>query len=177
MSESIAIFAYGSLINEASLKRTVPSAVILFPAIVFGFSRVFDLGSAHRFDSRTRKPVCVANIKYESTGGSVNGTCFNMRRQDLENLKERERNYRMIPIYARHYTNPKIWRRAFVFQGHNYRSYSYLVGSREQNHYLRLCLEGCQAHGSEFVGDFRRSTSFKGIDDEREIWQGNGLGN
>jgi cation transport regulator ChaC len=72
------IFAYGSLINQASLKKTVPEARNIIPAKTYGLQRVFNLASNYRFDADCNSPVCVLNIAETDAASALNGTCFEM---------------------------------------------------------------------------------------------------
>ena len=72
------IFAYGSLINESDLRRTVPEARNILPAKLYGYKRVFDLVSTYRFDPHTGIPICVLNLHRSSSSDFVNGISFEM---------------------------------------------------------------------------------------------------
>jgi cation transport regulator ChaC len=169
------IFAYGSLINTASLKKTVPGARNMIPAKIFGLQRVFNLASQHRHDERHKQPVCVLNVEPIDSHYILNGACFEMPEESLKNLLHREKGYEFCTIEACHYHDEDQVFQAYIFRAKNFHPYRYLANSSVQKHYLQLCLNGCQVFGSEFVTDFKKSTSFWGIDCERQqaaIWQG-----
>jgi len=169
------IFAYGSLINQASLKKTVPEARAIFPARAHGLQRVFNLASQHRYDSDHQRPICVVNAENAPSDSAINGTCFEMQECSLKNLLHRESGYQFRPIEVTHYHDREQVYRAYFFQARQFQLYRYLSGSSVQKHYLDLCLQGCAAIGADFVDDFIASTSFWNIDtaaQKRAIWRG-----
>jgi cation transport regulator ChaC len=169
------IFAYGSLINQASLKTTVPEARNIVPAKTYGLQRVFNLASNYRFDADHDCPVCVLNITEADTNSVLNGICFEMDAVSLENLLAREKGYDFCQIKAHHYHDDEQIFDAYYFRAHQFTPYKYLSNSSEQQHYLDLCLQGSQEHGDDFISDFKNSTFFWGLDSEQQrttIWSG-----
>jgi cation transport regulator ChaC len=170
------IFAYGSLINQASLKKTVPEARNTVPVKTYGLQRVFNLASHYRFDTERQSPVCVLNIDEADTECVMNGICFEMDEVSLDKLLEREKGYEFCRIKARHYYDEDQVFEAHYFRARQFTPYKYLSGSSAQQHYMNLCLDGSREHGENFVTDFKKSTSFWGIERDEEmnaIWQGN----
>lgn len=173
---SYKIFAYGSLINQASLKKTVPEARSIFPARAHGLQRVFNLASQHRYDADCQRPVCVVNAGDAAPDCSINGICFEMDETSLRNLLHREKGYQFRAIEIQHYHDHDQVCQAHFFQAQQFQPYRFLAGSSVQKHYLNLCLEGCAVFGQDFVDDFIASTSFWGIGtaaQQQTIWQGN----
>lgn len=169
------IFAYGSLINQTSLTKTVPEARNVIPAKVFGFSRMFNLASNYRFDPDHNSPVCVLNIAEGDAESVVNGICFEMDEVSIDKLLEREKGYDFCRIKAQHYYQDDRVFEAYYFRAYQFTPYKYLPNSSSQQHYLDLCLQGSQAYGDDFVTDFKNSTGFWGISSEQEqvaIWSG-----
>ena len=169
------IFAYGSLINQTSLKKTVPEARNIMPAKTYGLQRVFNLASAYRFDSEYNTPVCVLNIAETDDKGALNGTCFEMDEVSLDNILQREKGYDFCKIKAHHYDDEDQVFDAYYFRAHQFTPYKYLPKSRIQQHYLNLCLNGSSVYGDKFTEDFKNSTTFWGIESEHElasIWSG-----
>lgn len=169
------IFAYGSLINQASLKKTVPEARNIIPAVTYGLQRVFNLASNYRFDSELNSPVCVLNIAETNENKALNGICFEMDECSLDNLLEREKGYDFCKIYAHHYRDPDQVFAAYYFRAHQFSPYKYLPNSSAQRHYLNLCLHGSQLYGKNFIAEFKKSTVFWDIESEHElasIWSG-----
>ena len=169
------IFAYGSLINQASLKTTVPEARNIVPAKTYGLQRVFNLASNYRFDDDYDCPICVLNIAEADTNNALNGTCFEMDALSLDNLLAREKGYDFCQIKAHHYHDDEQFFDAFYFRAHQFKPYQYLPDSSLQQHYLTLCLQGSQEYGDAFVSDFKNSTAFWGLESEQQrdaIWSG-----
>ena len=169
------IFAYGSLINETSLKKTVPGAREMVPAKVYGLKRVFNLASQHRYDGQHKQPVCVLNVEQTTAHHALNGTCFEMNEDSLQNLLHREKGYEFNKIRAYHYHDEKQIFQAHIFRAKDFYPYRYLDNSNLQKEYLDLCLNGCDVFGAKFVEDFKKSTYFWGIDCEIQqdaIWKG-----
>jgi cation transport regulator ChaC len=144
------IFAYGSLINQASLKKTVPEARNSGPVKTYGMRRVFNLASHYRFDAEQQSPVCVLNIAEADAESILNGICFEMDEVSLDKLLEREKGYEFCAIKARHYHNDDQVFEAHYFRAHQFTPYKYLSGSNAQQHYLNLCLDGSQEYGEKF---------------------------
>ena len=169
------IFAYGSLINHASLTRTVPEARNIIPAKTFGLKRVFNLASTYRYDPLHRAPICVLNAEPAAPDVPMNGTCFEMDESSLQRLLERESGYHFRPLEASHYHDESDRFTAHYFTAKGFQPYRYLASSTEQKHYLNLCLSGSNVYGQQFIEDFKQTTSFWGVDNEidrQAIWQG-----
>ncbi len=169
------IFAYGSLINQASLKKTVPEARNIIPAKTYGLHRVFNLASTYRFDAECNSPVCVLNIAETDAVSVLNGTCFEMDEVSLGNILQREQGYDFCKIKVHHYDDEKQIFDAYYFRAHQFTPYQYLPKSSVQQHYLNLCLNGCKIYGDKFIEDFKNSTAFWGIECKYKlaaIWSG-----
>ena len=169
------IFAYGSLINQASLRKTVPEARNIMPAKTYGLQRVFNLQSNYRFDPEHNSPVCVLNIAEANADCLLNGTCFEMDEVFLDNILEREKGYDFCRLKAYDYTEEGQAFEAYYFRAKQFTPYLYLSKSSVQQHYLNLCLQGSREYGDDFLADFKSSTAFWGIESEQEltaIWSG-----
>ena len=175
MEKTYKIFAYGSLINRASLTRTVPTAKNIFPAMVNGLQRVFNLASTVRFDEQQQAAVCVLNVQAADAEQTMNGSCFEMGKEFLSELLERESAYEFCQIQARHYHDQQEELTAYYFKAKDFQPYRYLSESKAQRHYLDLCLNGSKGFGDTFVEDFKRSTAFWDIGSDQHqqaIWKG-----
>ncbi|WP_442497804.1 gamma-glutamylcyclotransferase family protein [Methylobacter sp. sgz302048] len=174
MSKIYKIFAYGSLINQQSLTRTVPEARNITPVKTRGLQRVFNLASTYRYDEQHQAAVCVLNAEDAEPEQVMNGTCFEMDEQSLDRLLEREKGYDFCRITACHYHDEADIFDAYYFKARDFEPYRYLSASKAQAHYLNLCLSGCAVFGQPFVDDFIGSTSFWDVDEEgqKSIWQG-----
>ncbi len=160
------IFAYGSLMNQQDLRRTVPDAVNLTPSITHGYRRIFDLESTYRFDPITNLPICVLNLEPAHTSTYVNGVCFDMTEASFEELLEREKAYELITVDAFHYFKDEQYQaKCFISSGHE--RYPYSISSDLQLEYLRICAEGCGYFGNNFLNEFKKTTFFNGIRQEQ----------
>jgi hypothetical protein len=169
------VFAYGSLIHQGSLARTVPNARNRIPVNVKGLKRQFNLASTYRYDYMQQAPVCVLNAETSEPEAILNGICFDLDERALDALLEREKGYDFCPVDARHFFDESLHINAYYFNAKNYPPYRYLSASKEQAHYLRICLQGCSEFGDAFVNAFKASTGFWGIDNDMDIdaiWQG-----
>lgn len=158
------IFAYGSLINESDLRRTVPEARNIIPAKLYGYKRVFDLVSTYRFDPQTGIPICVLNLHRASSSDFVNGISFEMDDSSFDDLLEREKAYELVESNIYDYYDSNIFCKANFFISIDYDPYSYLLDSELQQHYLSLCLQGCYKYGDNFIEDFKKTTFFFGVE-------------
>ncbi|MBS3954704.1 MAG: gamma-glutamylcyclotransferase [Methylomicrobium sp.] len=169
------VFAYGSLIHPGSLARTVPTARNRMPVSVKGLKRQFNLASTYRYDPLQQLPVCVLNAEASEPDAVLNGICFDLDESELDALLEREKGYDFCPVDARHFFDESLHINAYYFNAKNYTPYRYLTASKEQAHYLSICLQGCTEFGEAFVDAFKASTGFWGIDNDMDIdaiWQG-----
>ncbi len=169
------IFAYGSLLNEALFRKTVPNATKPYPAIIVGFRRIFNFASHYRFCSENQSPVCVLNLQEAVSDSVLNGICFEMDGSSFDALMCRERIYQMHAVTVYRYNDEGPHRSANVFWAKNHELFRFLTNSSAQMHYLNLCIYGCKSFGSRFLDDFKNSTVFWGIDSDQEIdriWQG-----
>lgn len=175
MAEKIKIFAYGSLINQRSLTKTSPNADNIFPAKLYNLSRSFCLPSSHRIDQQTNRPVCVLNLVNSFEDNYINGICFELDESELGPLRYREREYELRQIKVHDYFDEQAVHDSYAFIATDYQPYHYLSGSKEQKHYIDVCLSGCEVYGQSFVDDFKQSTGFWGINDDdhiEAIWRG-----
>lgn len=133
-------FAYDSLINHTSLSHTAPKARSIIPAKTFGLRRIFNLASTNRYDPLQQAPVCVLKAESVASNVQINGTCFEMDEDCLQNLLNRESGDQFKPIEVSHDDNHQFTTHYFTAKG--FQPYRYLVASSEQKHYLSLCIKG-----------------------------------
>ncbi|MGH8500610.1 MAG: gamma-glutamylcyclotransferase family protein, partial [Methylococcales bacterium] len=117
------IFAYGSLLNEASLRKTVPNATKLYPAKIVGFRRIFNLASHYRFCFEQQSPVCVLNLEEANSDSVLNGICFEMDASSFDALIGRERIYQMHEVTVYQYNDEGPHRSANVFWAKDHEAY------------------------------------------------------
>lgn len=154
MDKLITVFGYGSLINEESLRKTVPLATHIRLAKVNGFSRVFNAPNTWRVDSKRNIPTCALNVVKDPTG-IVNGICFDVCEQGFEELKKREEGYVALQVDAYLYETHQA-HSVYMFISH--KEYPFVFDSKEQQGYVEMCIDGCKRFGEEFVNEFRKTT-------------------
>ena len=172
--EGMWVFGYGSLMHKSSLWKTVPSARNAFPGLVEGFRRSFNISSTRRFDPDAGKLICVLNLVPGESDDRLNGVCFEIDPESYGELIDREKIYEAHKVKVRHYKYQDTSVDASIFWARRLKPYRYLLGSRVQDAYLDLCIEGCSLFGEEFVNDFKSTTDFWGISPdvcESRIWE------
>ena len=108
------VFGYGSLVDLDSLKRTLGKDKICLQEYIYcslkGFIRKWNVamdntqkiqGYKYYVDNRGEQPpvgVTFLNIVKTDSDRSVNGILFRVNAQELERLKERERNYEAVEM-------------------------------------------------------------------------------
>ncbi len=176
MAESTKIFAYGSLMDNASLRGIVPRATNLYPAKIYGFRRIFNLASHYRYCPEKQSPVCVLNLERSEPDCVLNGICFEIDQSAFPALMNREQIYQMHEVTVHRYNDDGPHLLASLFWAKDHECFRYLTGSNAQKHYLNICMSGCEAFGPRFLEDFKQTTVFWGIDSKEEtdrIWRGN----
>lgn len=150
------IFAYGSLINKKSLKKSAPSSKLLGPAIIKGHYRIFEVSSGNRF-TKNKKSISVLNLKKSKNKNSiVNGIYFKVNKKN--NLLKRENQYNLKKV--------KIWTlkgkiSAFAFISKENNMQNFLFGDPIQKKYLEICKEGAKKLGPTFYKLFLKTTFIK----------------
>lgn len=155
MKSPIKIFGYGSLINEESLRKTVPNASTLFPVILKNHIRIFETKSSTRF-TKDNIAVCALNIK-EDFNHQINGVCFEVSDKYFDDLLKREGAYNLKEIIVECFkTSEKI--KAYVFVDNSKEKQEFLFEEPQQLDYLKICLDGANKFGDEFYEMFLKST-------------------
>jgi cation transport regulator ChaC len=150
------IFGYGSLVNESSIRRTVPNAKNITPVRINGFIRVFNLPTKRKKCVLNGVPVAVLNIEKSEFNQEMNGVVFDMDETHFEDLKARESSYELFELEAYDYDGNL--HRAYTFRARHFEAYDYQFESPTQEEYLRLCLDGAKNFGEEFFEDFLNTT-------------------
>ncbi len=154
--KNIKIFGYGSLVNENSIRRTVPNATNIIPVKIKGFVRVFNLPTKNKRCIINNIPVAVLNIEKSEYYEEMNGVVFDMDETHFEDLKARESSYELFELETYDYEG-KL-HRAFTFRARHYEAYDFQFESPTQEEYLRLCLDGAKSFGEKFYEDFLNTT-------------------
>lgn len=156
------IFGYGSLINEKSLRATVPDAFDLRLTFIKGFVRDFSLWDSEGFTETNLDvagiPYCALDVKSVVDQNSrVNGVVFSVNSNYFDNLLKREQGYELVKTigYGFH-TNEKIGE-CYVFSA-NKNNGEFDTNSKAQKRYLEVCLSGAKGHGQKFYKEFMATT-------------------
>jgi cation transport regulator ChaC len=100
----VLVFGYGSLINRASLARSVkqPAVDTMQPAIAFGVKRIFNYKAKHVVnwgENLDRKEKAMLNlVQTLNIATTANGVTVEVDADDLANLVKRETGYDLVPI-------------------------------------------------------------------------------
>lgn len=156
MTEKTTIFGFGSLLNNASLRATIPDVTAVDPVVLEDYARVFETVSTNRF-AADRTPVCVLNIRQEAAG-RVNGVCFDVSQKYFDSLLAREEAYTLAEVSVACFTTGKK-RLAYAFLGkEEMKNSNFLFGEPTQMDYLQLCIDGAKDFGDEFYKMFLETT-------------------
>ena len=154
------VFGYGSLLNQKSLRRTIPDAENIVPCFIKGFKRDFSVWDPIGFRSGEHANVgfCALDVKKDSNPNSrVNGILFEMSENHFDSLLDREQGYRPVQVNAYDYATGKLLQEAILFSAdRNNGTYSF--ESSAQENYLKICLDGAKSYGDDFYSEFLKST-------------------
>ncbi len=106
------VFGYGSLVDEKSAKRTMPSARNFRRAVLLDYMRVFSIVSISGLKLGKARPETneVAALAVKSQpGGMVPGFLFEISSEDLALYLEREHRYRQERVSVRVLDNLEKW--------------------------------------------------------------------
>ena len=157
MQKTIKVFGYGSLINQDSLKQTSPNSKILYPALLYGFTRVFNVPSPSRFCEKTGDPCAVLNVEKSEWNEYINGVCIEVPFEEFEQLFEREEGYELVQVDINHFNDEKQ-ERAYMYRALHFEAHDFQIQSNQQLEYVKICEEGCREFGNEFLQEFKKTT-------------------
>lgn len=156
------IFGYGSLLQPASLRATVPSAKNLRPVYIKGVRREFTLWDVVGWTETNLDlagiPFCAVDVHPVSDDKShVNGITFEVSEEELPALLKREEGYKLIETTAYDFHTDKPVGPCMVFSA-NIHTGEYDFNSAAQKRYLDVCLEGAKLYGEKFYDMFCNTT-------------------
>jgi len=163
---SKAIFGFGSLISEESLRATAPNATDFKPAYIKGFYRDFSLLDPLGY---TETNLDLAGIPFpsldvkpiEDREARVNGVVFTVSGKDLEKILVREAEYKMVETMAYDYFNDQPLGKCSVFSsGKNNATYDY--DSTPLQRYLEVYLEAGKRFGDKYYRELLATTYING---------------
>lgn len=149
------LIAYGSLINKEELSKEGISLLDIELVRVFSFKRVFNQEPSYRFvDSLNR---AVLNIQNDELSWFNAIVIKNLSNDYFEALDKREKGYNRIYLKdseVKNYNNIQI-PNCIIYQGKsNKQNYEILPNFD----YLKICLNGAEQFGKEFLNEFLQTT-------------------
>ncbi len=157
----VIIFGYGSLMDNESLRATVPTANNLRPAYIKGFRREFNKIDEEGWHSSNLDlagiPYCAVNVTANENDGEVNGITFEVELTYFDNLRQREKDYEPVKTTAYDFETGKPLGKCFVFLA-NTCDGSYEHGNPAQERYLKVCLSAAKEYGNDFYKQFLATT-------------------
>lgn len=161
----VIIFGYGSLMDNESLRATVPTAKNLKPAYIKGFRREFNKIDEEGWHSTNLDlagiPYCAVNVAKDENNRQVNGITFEVELTYFDALKQREKDYEPVETTACDFETGKPLGECFVFLA-NTCDGSYEHGNPAQERYLKVCLSAAKEYGDDFYKQFLATTYIGG---------------
>lgn len=161
LNDSLMVFGYGSLINQQSLRSTVPDAYNIQPAYIQGFRRDFNMWDAEGWKVTQPDvmgvPFCAVDVGVAALTDEVNGVVFAMSPQHFAALKQRENQYELIETPAYNFADGTPIGNCWVFSANKHNG-SYVFNEPAQDRYLEIMLEAAAEHGAAFYSQFLATT-------------------
>lgn len=159
------IFGYGSLMDDESLRATVPNAQNVKPAYIKGFRREFNYHDSEGWTESNLDvagiPMCAVDVIPTGDGKRVNGVTFEAEQDYFAELKRREVGYTLIEAVAYDFHADEAIGASFVFSS-NQCDGTYLFDNPAQERYLKICLRAAKGFGDEFYREFLATTYIGG---------------
>jgi len=180
VEENNYVFAYGSLLNRKSLKRTLKNAeeVEITPASLNGYSRDWEVAKSNlaleknqRLRVREKNGKIVdfagairfANIKKVRSDASVTGAMFPVSLKDLFELDMREKNYIRVdvtnlikPYKSTDLHGAKVWAYVGTFGAHKRANAPYDKSAVIRDQYYKTIITGYTNIGKVYLDKFHR---------------------
>lgn len=164
------IVGYGSLINENSLKSTLPGySGCKIPVYVEGFERRFNRISVARLKTPEERARLWPNVGtldvIRKDGACINAVLLYVSSSQIKSLKEREVGYHLESVDALDFDTRKFLCRAEIFVSN---PMQVLVGDRICDinsdeimpipSYMEECFEGAREIGEDFLKVWKQTT-------------------
>jgi cation transport regulator ChaC len=149
------LVVYGSLINKNELLKEGISLIDVEEVKVYGFKRVFTQEPSYRFVNSINRAVL--NIKEDEDAWFNAIVIKNLSAEYLSNLDKREKGYNSINLNKKQvlsYQDIYI-SNCIVYKGKAQKHSDEILPNFD---YLKICLEGVEGFGKEFLNDFFKST-------------------
>ena len=193
---TIQVVGYGTLLSEASARRTAPSVARFRVVRVPGYLKVFNKVSPAwraRYDGKDPLAIAVLAAR-ERAGASFLGTAFEVDEQDFLALFEREHHYRWVEVACNEDDgSATTGRMCAEWTDADYRlnrcvteaEYERRIGRHYDGvlwrddvlpspPYLEACLEAARTLGREVYEDFGRTTFLADGRTTIRAWLANG---
>lgn len=153
------VVGIGSLMSQASLHRTCPSASLGQPVWVSDCLRHAHHPSIRRHEGRG--PFGVMGID-RVTGARCNGVLIRVPDSDWPALLEREKGYHFEPVQVADYETDQAVGEALVCVSDKPRMAKLDWEHPQQINYLAICAAGAAAISMTFLNDFAATTEIEG---------------
>lgn len=153
------VVGIGSLMSQASLHRTCPSASLGQPVWVADCLRHAHHPSIRRHEGRG--PFGVMGIE-RAIGARCNGILIRVPDSDWPDLLEREKGYYFEPVQVADYGTDQPFGEALVCVSDKPRMAKLDWEHPQQMNYLAICAAGAAAIGNTFLNDFAATTEIEG---------------
>ena len=154
------VFGYGSLMNPASIQRTVAREVprdTLIPAILRDYVRKWDLVDWIRFEqdlSGTVVPAAFLDVA-QQPGREVNGILLALSEEELSRMDGREKNYDRVNISS--LIEPRVSPDVFTYVGKDIHTHP-PSDTCVPADYEALVLAGVREWGAAFEAQYHQTT-------------------
>ena len=159
------LFGYGSLMNVKSARNTLKRPVVMFDAILTGYTR--DWSARERvIVGKERMVAGFLNIT-ETAGRYVSGVCFSITEREIADRDAREKSYHRIDVAQRLAFSARPMRSPEGLNGtlrdvDHVWTYAYMEASKLEAHvlegYYAKVRDGCRAFGEGFYEAFVATT-------------------
>ncbi len=156
-NDLLAVFGYGSLINPASIARTLGRSLSsdeLFVTRLQGFRRVWNLVDTVVDAAGAPRRAVFLNVEKDAAT-AVNGVCFHLSAEELAGFDARERNYDRIEVSDS--IRPRMAGTVYTYVAkadHRVRDRDVCV----LGNYSAIIEEGLLHWGAEFAHSFHATT-------------------
>ncbi|WP_339717907.1 hypothetical protein [Cyclobacterium amurskyense] len=168
-ANNFTLIGYGSLLNNYSSIKTLSNDITtLIPVIAFGVKRIYNYKAPNEIVNKYNSldnPLCIGclnTIFTNSINDAINGLTFELKAEEVDSLRDREKGYDLIPVVTINWKQPDdIIKICYVLSAPKEpRLNKIWVDSRilPIKKYEDLCLEGARSVSDEFLHFFHKTT-------------------
>lgn len=159
-SNTLTIFSYGSLMNDVSLRQTLPDAMIKGVGFLPEYRREFNFKSPDRINPETSVHSSVLNLAPDKDHDVV-GIVFEIPESLSKPLFEREKGYTLTEVELR--GGDRV--QTFIATGNG--SYEYIFDDPTQEEYLQICAVAARSLGRDVYDNFLCGTFIRA---NQSVW-------